>query len=153
MLVFSAVIFKCHFDWIAAPTPLCLGPDQTSCDISRRFPRCRVFFEIDESQKTVRISYFQSWFPLVGLSFLADCTWGQPWNNVMSPELRWDVGAQTLVCPVRLQSATFLCTSCFSQSQGLGLVLVPVVSRWKTVLPGYTFTAWPQDQWLKWMAD
>jgi len=79
-------------------------------------------------------------------------------KQYMSLGLRWDVETQTLVCPVWLESAgnnsTFLCTFFFPpQSQGLGLALVPVVSRWKTVLQGYTFTAWPQDQWLKWMAD
>lgn len=79
--------------------------------------------------------------------------WRPALKQYMSLGVRWDVGTQTFVCPVWLQSATFLCTSCFSQSQGLGLALVPVVSRWKTVLQGYTFTVWPQDRWLKWMAD
>lgn len=36
--------FKWHLDWIAAPTPLCLGSDQTMCDISRRFPRHTEYF-------------------------------------------------------------------------------------------------------------
>lgn len=150
--------FKRHLYWIAAPTPLCLGPDQTLCDISRWFPRhaenlLGVMDLRKQSGSDIFNPDFHCWSGLPDWLHLRPAL-----KQYMSLRLRWDVGTQTLVCPVWLQSATFLsatslCTFCFSQSQGLGLALVPVVSRWKTVLRGYTFTAWPRDQWLKWMAD
>lgn len=77
--IFCAHIFcnnsQWHLCWIAAPTPLCCGTDQNLCDICRRFPRhtenllgVELVPLSDGSQKTVRIRYFQSWFPVLVLA-------------------------------------------------------------------------------------
>lgn len=157
--------FKWDLYWTAIPSPLCLRPDQTACSTSsprqfpghvERLPGAEPFLSVldlrNQSGSGISSSDFHCWSWLPGWLQLRPAL-----KQYMNRDLRWDVGTEKLACPMCVQwagnNSAFLCAFCFSQSQGLDSALVPVVSRLKTVLRGYISTAWPQDQWLKWMAD
>lgn len=123
VLTFSAVIFSDNFTGLLHP--LLCALDQIRQQCCATFPGgshgtqkiCREWC-ISENSPDPIFFYpdFHCWCWLPDWLHLRPAV-----KQYMSLGLRWDVGTQTLVCPVWLRSATCLCTFLFFTEPGVGL--------------------------------
>lgn len=106
--------FKWHLDWTAASTPLCLGPDQTLCDISRRFPQCTEYFlRYSNLRKQSGSAIFNPDFHLLVLASWrlhlrpALKQWHESWTQMGCGNTNTCVSCAITICHISLYSLFF----------------------------------------------
>lgn len=107
--IFCAHVFCSNFDWyldwIAAPTPLHLGPDQTLCDISRRFPRrTECFLRVMNLRKQSGSAIFNPDFHLLVLASWLTAAKASPETitQVLSSDRMWEHKHLCVLCDYNL---------------------------------------------------